>query len=117
MTKLISKESLKELQTHTSYFDLPTAFFSDPKYTSMRLASKMAYMIMLDLAGQSVENNWVNENNESYVIFPRKEMMDLLNIKGSQKAAAVMQELVDMGLIIRQRMGIGGCNRIFLCPL
>lgn len=113
--KIISQIPLADLENPINYFEIPRAFFSDPNYATMRLESKMAYMIMLDLAGKAAENNWVNENNESYIIFPRKRMMALLNIKGTQKAAAVIQELVQKGLITNQVMGLGECNRIFLC--
>lgn len=40
--------------------------------------------------------------------------MDLLNIKGSQKAAQVMKELVDYGLVANKRIGLTRCNEIYL---
>lgn len=74
-------------------------FFADPKYIAMKTESKLAYMLMLNLTQQSVANNWIDENNHAYVVFPRKDMMDKLNIKGTQKAAGIIKELVSKDLL------------------
>ena len=108
--KLIRKEYVDTAE----YLEIPKAFFRNPKYMSMRNESKMAYGLMLDLLPQATENKWMNESGEVYVELPRTEMMRLLNIKGTQKAAQVVRELVECGLIVCKK-GVGNrCNEIYL---
>lgn len=111
MSHLITKDYVNQNESYL----LPRKFFTDPEYKPMRTESKIAYMLMLDLASQAIDNNWVNEKDEIYIIFPRDQMMKSLNIRGTQKAAAVMKELVDKGLIVIKKPGLGRCNQIFLC--
>lgn len=96
------------------FYKMPRRFFSHPKYMPMRCESKLAYMLIQDLLPLSVQNGWVNENNEVYVKLSRTKLMDLLHIKGTQKAAQVMKELVDYGLIVNKRVGLTRCNEIYV---
>lgn len=113
MRKLITADDVKMV----SFYKLPKMFFTDPYYMPMRLESKLAYMLLLDLFSLSVKNNWVNEKGEVYVSLSRTKLMELLHIKGSQKAAAVMKELVDYGLILNQRAAGKQCNKVFFYKL
>lgn len=113
MKNLITKEHVNQIQ----FYQMPKAFFHQSKYTSMRSESKLAYMLMLDLLPLSIQNNWVNENNQVFVKISRTKLMMLLNIKGTQKAAQVMKELVDYGLIFSKKAGLNKCNEIYLYPL
>lgn len=113
MSELITKEYVRE----TQFFQMPKGFFNNPKYMPMRCESKLAYMLMLDLLPLSIENNWVNKNGEVFVKLSRDKLMTLLNIKGSQKAAQVMKELVSYGLIINKKVGLNKCNEIYLYHL
>ena len=110
MRKLITKEYVRQFP----FYQMPKAFFNDPKYMSLRCESKLAYMLMLDLLSLSIENNWVNENNEVFVKLSRTKLMSLLHIGGTQKAAQVIKELVNHKLIISKKVGYNRCNEIYL---
>lgn len=99
------------------FFQLPKAFFQNPTYITMSLEAKIAYTILLDLLPLSIENNWVNDENQVYVKLSRTKLMALLGIKGTQKAAKVMKELVNAKLVINKKIGLGKCNEIYLSPL
>jgi len=97
-------------------YQMPRAFFNHPKYMSMRCEAKLAYMLMLDLLPLSKENNWINAKGEPYVKLSREKLMRYLHIKGTQKAAQVMKELVEKKLIIYKKVGLSQCNEIYLYP-
>ena len=100
----------------TEHFLMPKAFFKCPDYQQMKNESKVAYMLMLDLLPTSVENKWANKHDEVYVKLSRSRLMELLNIKGTQKAAQIMKELSAYGLIFYKRVGLSKCNEIYLYP-
>lgn len=110
MRKIITKEYVRQFQ----FYQMPKAFFHDPKFMALRCESKLAYMLMLDLLPLSIQNNWVNEKNQVFVKMSRTKLMALLNIGGTQKAAQVIKELVDHKLIVCKRVGYNRCNEIYL---
>lgn len=110
MNGLITINDVKGMQ----FYKMPKCFFHDSAYTSLKCESKLAYMLLLDLLPLSVANNWVNEDNEVFVKMSRDKLMALLNIRGTQKAAQIMRELVDYGLIVYKRVGLSSCNEIYL---
>ena len=113
MKKLITKEYVNQIQ----FYQLPKDFFHNPKYMQMKLESKVAYTLLMDLLPLSIQNNWVNEKGQVFVKLSRKKLMALLNVKGTQKAAQIMKELVDNRLIVNKRIGLTKCNEIYLYPL
>lgn len=110
MKKLITKDDIKQIH----FYQMPKVFFHSPKYMPMRCESKLAYMLMLDLLPLSVKNNWTNSKGEVFIKLSQAKLKSLLHIKGSQKAAQIMKELVSYGLIINQRVGLTKCNEIYL---
>lgn len=112
MKNLITKDYISQIQ----FYQMPKAFFQNPKYMTMRIESKVAYMLLRDLLPLSITNNWVNKNQQVYVKLSRTKLMALLNIKGTQKITQVMKELVDQKLIINTKIGLTKCNEIYLYP-
>ena len=107
----MTKEDVKVIQ----FYQMPKVFFGDTKYAGIKNEAKLAYMLLKDLLPLSIQNNWVNEKGEVFVKLSRSKLMSLLNIKGTQKIAQVMKELVDFGLIIYKRVGLSKCNEIYIC--
>lgn len=104
-----------ELVNQIQFYQMPKSMFHNPKYIPMKNDAKLAYMMIRDLLDLSVKNGWVNDRNEVYVKLSRTKLMSRLNIKGTQKFAQVMKELVDYELIIYKRIGLNKCNEIYIC--
>ena len=111
MSNIMTKEDVKIIQ----FYQMPKVFFGVSKYAAMKNESKLAYMLLQDLLPLSIENNWVNKKGEVFVKLSRTKLMSLLNIKGTQKIAQVMKELVEIGLIIYKQVGLSKCNEIYIC--
>jgi len=97
-----------------NFYKMPKIFFEDSKYKDMKNDSKLSYMILLDLLPLSKKNKWINEDGEYYVKLSRNKLMKILNVKGTQKMAQIMRELVDHKLIINKRVGLTKCNEIYI---
>lgn len=111
MAKIITLEDMnKDL-----FYKLPKAFFHNPKYMFMKNETKMAYGLLRDLLSLSIKNNWINSNNEPFVRLSREKLMVRLQIKGSQKMAQIMKELIENDLIVEKRLGQGNTNIIYVC--
>ena len=113
MKNLITKDYVSQIQ----FYQMPKAFFQNPNYMAMRIESRVAYMLLLDLLPLSIKNNWVNKKDQVFVKLSRTKLMALLNIKGTQKIAQVMKELVDYKLIVNKKIGLTKCNEIYLYPI
>ena len=112
MCKFINKEDFKV----SSFYRLPKALMSE-RYDSLMLESKVAYSLLLDMVSLSIENDWVNEKGEVFVKIKRRDLMEKLGVKGTQKMAKIMSELKEYNLIFEEKVGLGRCNKIFLCDL
>jgi len=111
MPKIITVEDLNK----TKFYQLPKAFFHNPKYMKMKNETKIAYTLLRDLLDLSIKNNWINDNDEIYVKLSRKKLMERLNIKGSAKMTEIIKELKDHELIVENRLGLKQVNEIYIC--
>ncbi|HHD2753316.1 TPA: replication initiator protein A [Clostridium perfringens] len=97
------------------FYQVPKAFFHNPKYLSMNSDAKLAYALLRDLLELSVSYKWFNEKGEIYVKLSREKLMLRLNIKGTQKMTKIMNELKQFGLIEEEQVGLNKCNEIYIC--
>lgn len=62
------------------HMQMPRWLFSDPRYCDMSLDAKVTYTFLLNRFQLSRRNNWVNDQGEVFVIFPRKALAKELRI-------------------------------------
>ena len=51
------------------FYKLPKELFLNPKYKNMSITAKVLYAFLYDRLSLSINNNWVNDENEVYIIF------------------------------------------------
>lgn len=95
------------------FYRIPKAFYSNPKYIEMSSAAKLAYARLYDRLSLSQKNGWINENGEVYLNFKRKKLAETLGV-GRKKVTDIFKELVEKGLIIDIRVGLGKPNQIYV---
>ena len=110
MSKIITLESFNTVQ----FYQIPQAFYHNPKYYGMNPSSRETYAMLRNLLPLSINNGWINEEGEIYVKLSREKLMLRLGI-GKDKMVKVFKELRDRGLIIEKRIGCNKCNEIYLC--
>ena len=75
--------------------------------------AKLLYALLLDRATLSRKNNWTDEQDRIYVIYPIPKLAQALGCSFSSVTRS-LTELTDAGLIERIRSGFSKPSRIFL---
>ena len=102
------------LQSETfSFIRTPKILLKDIRFSGLRAESVLLYGILLDRQSLSQANQWFDEENRVYIIFPLKEIMEELNY-GHSKCTSLLQELESYGLIERKKRGLGKPDIIYV---
>jgi len=107
--ELIKRNEVMQFQ----FYSVPKIFFVEKKYKKMSLIAKVIYSIYLDRLGLSQKNEWINNKEQVYLCFTRKEMADILGIS-EKTVGEVNKELKKYNLIYEERKGLGKPNLIYL---
>ena len=86
----------------SEFLRLPLTLLANPKYKAMSLEAKFIYSLLLNRMTLSQRNDWINEDNEVYLIYTREEAASPLNISYKRSIAA-FKELIRNGLLYEQR--------------
>lgn len=95
------------------FLRLPLALLANPKYKQMSLEAKFIYSLLLNRMTLSQRNDWINEDNEVYLIYTREEAAITLNIS-YKKSIAAFKELIQNGLLYEHRQGLGDPNLLYV---
>lgn len=85
------------------YYQMPKVFFTNPLYKNLSNDAKIAYMLLKDRFDYSVQNEWVDQNDNIYFIFTISELMNLLNCREG-KINKIKKEL-EIANLLRQEKG------------
>lgn len=99
-----------------AFYSIPQVLFIDDMFKQMSCESKVLYGLMLDKAGLSVKNGWIDKKGRVYVYFKRDDVCEMLGCK-KDKATKILNELDDkkgIGLIERVAQGQGKPDRIYV---
>lgn len=97
----------------SEFLRLPLTLLANPKYKQMSLEAKFIYSLLLNRMTLSQRNDWINEDNEVYLIYTREEAANTLNIS-YKKSIAAFKELIQNGLLYEQRQGLGAPNLLYV---
>lgn len=95
------------------HYQIPKVLFSNEKLKQISNTAKMAYSIMLDRTQLSMEKGWLDEKGRAYIIYPQKELQQLLNCS-IRTVKSALKELDTAGLIDRTRQGMNSPDIIYL---
>ena len=98
-----------------SFYRIPKALLTDPRYKSVSIEAKVLYGLLLDRMGLSVKNGWMDSDRRVYIYFTQEDAMALMNC-GKDKATKLFRELDKdgIGLIERKKQGQGRPTRIYV---
>ena len=99
------------------HYQVPKVLFKHPFYEELTNDTRLAYSILLDRLELSRQNNWVNENDEVYIIYTRGEMGKELNVGSKTTITKIFKQLNDFELIREERLGLNKPNRIYVAHL
>ena len=98
-----------------SFYRIPKALLTDPRYKSVSIEAKVLYGLLLDRMGLSVKNGWMDSSQRVYIYFTQEDAMALMSC-GKDKATKLFRELDKdgVGLIERKKQGQGRPTRIYV---
>lgn len=89
-----------------TFYRLPKALITDPRFKDISNNAKLLYGLMLDRMGLSVRSGWFDDQNRVYIKYAVKNIMQDLNIS-KVTAVGLLKELQGIGLIdMIQRNGL-----------
>lgn len=89
-----------------TFYRLPKALITDPRFKDISNNAKLLYGLMLDRMGLSVRSGWFDDQNRVYIKYSVKSIMQDLNIS-KVTAVGLLKELQGIGLIdMIQRNGL-----------
>ncbi len=94
-------------------YQIPKTLFLDEEISQISNVAKMAYGIMLDRTKLSLSKGWEDSEGRIYILFPQKELQQLLGCS-LRTVKAAMKELDDIGLIDRTRQGMNNPDIIYI---
>ena len=104
---------LEEVAVH-SYYQVPKELFANPLYKeNLSSDSKLLYSLLLNRLTLSMKNRWIDEDGNIYLIFPRKEAEEKLNLSKNTITKA-FKELATTNLISEKRLGRAKSNVIYV---
>ena len=98
-----------------SFYRIPKALLTDPRYKSVSIEAKVLYGLLLDRMGLSDKNGWMDSDRRVYIYFTQEDAMALMSC-GKDKATKLFRELDKdgIGLIERKKQGQGRPTRIYV---
>lgn len=95
------------------FYQMPKFLFEGDLKKGLSNDAKVLYSLLKDRHELSLQNNWVNENNEVYLVYTRGNMQEMLGLSDKTVKKAVDQ-LKKFGLMEEERLGFNRPNRIYL---
>ena len=93
-----------------SFLRVPKVLFTDKEhFGGLSNEAKMLYGFLLERMSLSRRNNWIDELNRVYIVFPIEEIEELLGVS-HDKANNLLKELDDVkgiGHVSKKRRGLG----------
>lgn len=99
-----------------SHYQIPKMLFTDERIKDISNIAKMAYSFLLDRTALSYKNDWRDKNGRVYVLFPQKELQELLgcSIRTVKSALSELDINNGVGLIDRTKQGMHSPDMIYV---
>ncbi len=107
---MLNKDDISQIK---GFYQLPKFLFKKEKYKKMSTEAKTMYALFIDRLKLSIKNNWLDKDDNVYIIFTNEEVRQELNCCIAT-AVKVVKELKKYGLILTKRQGLGKPNLIYL---
>ena len=106
------KYNLSQVKTER-FYQLPKYLFEDTYFKKMSAEAKIMYALLKDRFELSIQNEWVDKNNNIYFIFSNKHLCEYLGY-AEQKIIKLKKELISFNLLTQERVGLNKPNRLYL---
>ena len=96
------------------YYQIPQELFDNSLYKDiLNSDSKILYAFIIDRLTLSQKNNWIDSENNIYLIFTRQEVQNKLELS-EKTVIKAFKQLAETKLIFEKRQGLGKPNLIYV---
>lgn len=96
------------------YYQIPQELFENSLYKDkLNSDSKILYAFIIDRLTLSQKNNWIDSENNIYLIFTRQEVQNKLGLS-EKTVIKAFKQLAEAILIFEKRQGLGKPNLIYV---
>ena len=99
-----------------SFYRIPKALLTDPRYKSVSIEAKVLYGLLLDRMSLSAQNGWHDNTGRVYIYYTVNDVCQDIGC-GRNKAMRLLADLdtvKGIGLIERKKQGQGRPDKIFV---
>lgn len=96
-----------------SFIRIPKLMLTGDMFSSLSIAAKVLYGVLLDRMSLSMKNGWFDEENRVFIIYQIGEIQEDLGFT-KKKAMDLLSELETFGLLEKKRRGHGLPNILYI---
>ena len=96
-----------------SFIKIPKLLVTGEDFSSRSISAKILYGLLLDRMAIASKNQWIDDEGRVYIQYQLSEIQEDMNIS-KRKAGECLNELQDMGLIVKRKGGNGYPSRIYV---
>jgi hypothetical protein len=96
-----------------SFVRIPKALLTGKDFQELSLNAKVLYGVLLDRMSLSMKNEWLDDENRVYIIYPIDEIREIMGFS-RKKAIDLLAELETFGLLEKKRRGLGLPNILYV---
>lgn len=85
--------------------EIPKELLTGKNFSSLSLAAKMMYAVLLSRMTEAKKNNWIDDKNRVYIVYPLRKLQEDVGFS-RHTVIDSMSELEEIGLI--QKLQIKG---------
>lgn len=96
-----------------SFIKIPKLLVTGEDFSSLSISAKILYGLLLDRMAIASKNQWIDDKGRVYIQYQLSEIQEDMNIS-KRKAGECLNELQDIGLILKRKGGNGYPSRIYV---
>lgn len=96
-----------------TFIKIPKLLVTGEDFCSLSISAKILYGLLLDRMAIASKNKWIDNEGRVYIQYQLSEIQEDMNIS-KRKAGECLNELQDMGLIVKRKGGNGYPSRIYV---
>ena len=96
-----------------NFIRIPKVLMTEESFDSLSLQSKLLYGMLIDRMSVSGKNQWIDEENRVYIVYPIQEIQRDMKVS-KHKAIDCLAELEQIGLVEKRLKGNGRPTHLYV---
>ena len=92
---------------------VPKLLMTEKMFDPISIDAKLLYGLLIDRMSMAKKNDWIDEENRVYVLYPIAEIQEAMGVS-KKKAIACLADLEKFGLVEKKVRGLGLPNLLYI---